>query len=209
MRGLLVTFEGGDGAGKSTLIDGLHRFLSEKGETVLQTRAPGGTDLGDKIRRLLLEGSTGMNPRSELFLFLADRAEHVERVIIPALKQGKIILCDRFNDSTLAYQGVARGLDSTMVRSFCDFAAAGVVPDLTLYLDIDPVLGLERSEKKSGVKDRMESEALSFHQKIRDAFRTEAKLEPQRIRQMDGSLSPHTLLQQAIDIIYAVFPSFR
>jgi dTMP kinase len=197
-RGLLVTFEGGDGAGKSTLMKGLHRILEERGESVISTRAPGGTAVGEKIRSLLLQKESLLSDRCELFLFLADRAQHMQQVIFPALVEGKIILCDRFNDSTIAYQGLARELDLALVRSFCHFATEGKEPDLTFYLDLSPEIGLQRTLHKTGEKDRMESEPLSFHEKIRQAFLQIAQDEPRRVRVLDATNPPETLLQQAI-----------
>lgn len=209
MKGLLVTFEGGEGAGKTTLIKGVHRALEEKGEDVLLTRAPGGTPLGDTVRSLLLDQKDPLDKRAELFLFLADRAQHIKEVIKPAIASGKVVLCDRFHDSTVAYQGVARDLDAAYVRSLCLFAGDGTAPDVTFYLDIDPVTGLKRASKETGTKDRMESEALSFHQKIREAFHVMAKEEPSRIYQLDGTLSPETILKQALDRLYALSSSCR
>ena len=208
-QGLLVTFEGGDGAGKSTLMSGLYRFLEERGENVIQTRAPGGTSVGEKIRDLLLHAEKPLSDRCELFLFLADRAQHVKEVIFPALELGKIVLCDRFHDSTIAYQGVARGLDEDFVRSLCLFASQEKQPDLTFYLDISPKIGLERTLKKSGEKDRIESESLSFHEEIRGAFLRIAEKEPERIRVLDATLSKEKLLQQAIDQLNDIFFSRR
>jgi dTMP kinase len=197
-RGLLVTLEGGDGAGKSTLMKGLQRLLEERGEAVVSTRAPGGTALGEKIRSILLEKEHLLSDRSELFLFLADRAQHMQEVIFPLLAEGKIVLCDRFNDSTVAYQGVARDLDFSLVRSFCHFATEGKEPDLTFYLDLSPEIGLQRTLHKTGEKDRMESEPLAFHEKIRKAFLQIAEENPRRVRVLDATKSPETLLQQAI-----------
>lgn len=197
-RGVLITFEGGDGAGKSTLMKGLHHLLEERGESVISTRAPGGTFVGEKIRSLLLEKENRLSDRCELFLFLADRAQHMQEVIFPALAEGKIVLCDRFNDSTLAYQGLARELDLSLVHSFCQFATEGKEPDLTFYLDLSPEIGLQRTLHKTGEKDRMESEPLAFHEKIRQAFLHIAQKEPQRVRVLDATKSPEILLQQAI-----------
>ncbi len=197
-QGLLVTFEGGDGAGKSTLMKGLYKLLEERGESVIQTRAPGGTLVGERIRSLLLEHKAPLSDRCELFLFLADRAEHMKEVIVPALREGKIVLCDRFNDSTLAYQGVARGLDAKTVSSLCLFATDGKTPDLTFYLDIAPKLGIARTLHKTGEKDRIESESLDFHEKIRQAFLHIAQQDPKRVRVLDATQSPETLLKQAL-----------
>jgi dTMP kinase len=198
--GIFVTFEGGDGAGKTTLIEAVYKRLVEQGKAVLKTRAPGATSLGEKIRALLLGHLEGpVTARAELFLFLADRAEHVETVILPALKRGEIVLCDRFNDSTIAYQGVGRGLGKERVTALCDFASQGVTPDLTFYLDIDPRIGLGRVAKlsKERIKDRIETEALSFHAEIRAAFLALVKEEVQRFCLLDASLSQGKVLEQA------------
>lgn len=209
MKGLFVSFEGGDGAGKSTLMHALHQHLLEEGKTVLVTRAPGGTPFGEKVRSLLLHEKGPLNSRSELFLFLADRAEHITSVIRPALEDGKIILCDRFNDSTIAYQGAARELEPAFVRSLCLFATENVEPDLTFYLDIDPRIGIARASKRSQEKDRMEQEGLEFHEKIRAAFLALAKKEPHRIHLLDATKSPEALLQQATQVLHALFLSHR
>lgn len=195
--GFFVTFEGGDGAGKTTLVGNLARRLKEKGLPVVLTRAPGGTDLGQKIRDLLLHGKDyAIAKRAELFLFLADRAQHVEQLIRPALEDGKIVLCDRFNDSTIAYQGHARGLSEDIVAKQCALACDGVQPDCTFYLDIAPQIGLERVQK-GGAKDRIEAESLEFHEKIRSAFLRIAKREPERVFILDASLPLKEVERQA------------
>lgn len=207
--GYLISFEGGDGAGKSTLIEGLYTDLVQRGIPVFQTRAPGGTLLGEGIRSLLLDKKYSLNARSELFLFLADRADHLEKVIFPALSEGKVVLCDRFNDSTLAYQGVARGLCVETVRSLCLFATDGKIPDLTFYLDVPPAIGLQRTLHKTGEADRIEAEPLAFHEKIRQAFLQIAEEEPQRVRVLDATQSPLQLLQQATQQFNDVFFAHR
>lgn len=206
MKGMLITFEGGDGAGKTTLLHALYQMLLSEGMEVIHTRAPGGTPVGKKIRDLLLHEAAEIDTLSELFLFLADRAQLTHEVIQPALKAGKIIFCDRFNDSTIAYQG-ARGVDSVKIEALCDLATGGIKPDLTFYLDIDPLIGLERSEKKQGTKDRLESELLSFHQKIRLTFLTLVSKDPSRFVLLDAMLPPETLITQAKDKLYALFAS--
>jgi dTMP kinase len=201
-RGRLITFEGGDGAGKSTLIHSLHDHLEKTGSLVIKTRAPGGTTLGETIRSLLLtKGDVPLNDRAELFLFLADRAQHVEEVIKPALSSGMIVLCDRYNDSTVAYQGVARGLDPVWSRSLCDFATGAVQPSLTLYLDIDPEIGLRRAQHTGNKQDRIESEGLLFHKKIRNAFHMIAGQEPSRFKVIDATQSPDDVFRQAVEMI--------
>jgi len=192
-KGLFVTFEGGEGAGKTSFINRAFEELFAKGHDVIKTREPGGTPLGKKIRELLLhEKLTSISRHSELFLFLADRAQHVHNVILPALSSGKIVLCDRFNDSTIAYQGVARALDLPFLKELCTFATEQLCPDLTLYLDLDPTLGLIRAEKAGG-HDRLEQEALHFHTKVRTAFLSLAKEEPHRFHVIDAEKSFDTV----------------
>lgn len=188
-RGCFVTFEGGEGAGKTTLINRVYDYLTSKGYAVIKTREPGGTVLGHHIRDLLLYKEEDQpTKKAELFLFLADRAQHVEKMILPALEQGKIVLCDRFNDSTLAYQGAARSFDPETLRHFCSFATSDLIPDLTLFLDLDPKIGLKRAEQgKGNVRDRLESEALSFHMKVREAFLSFSQKEPHRFHVIDAA----------------------
>jgi dTMP kinase len=197
-KGIFITFEGGDGAGKTTLIQKIFTDLAKHEFDVLQTRAPGGTKIGQDIRNLLLhKHDAPLSKRSELLLFLADRAQHVDELILPNLKKGKIVLCDRFNDSTIAYQGGARGFKEDLVRKLCDFACDNLLPDLTLYLDLDPKIGFERARKAGLVKDRIESETLKFHQKIRKSFKQIAKKEPKRFIIIDASESPEEVYSQA------------
>lgn len=201
---MFVSFEGGEGAGKSTLLQKLYDTLQKTGFSVLLTRAPGGTRIGTQIRELLLSEKTqGLSVYAELFLFLADRAQHVEEVILPSLKKGMIVLCDRFNDSTIAYQG-SRGLDIQKIWELCLFASQNLSPDLTLYLDLDPIQGLRRIQKERE-KDRIENEELKFHQKIRDIYHTIALKEPDRFRILDASKSSEQIYQDALTF----FPSYR
>jgi dTMP kinase len=204
VKRLFITLEGGEGAGKSTLIDGLYSFLSSRGLKVIKTRAPGATAIGQSIRQLLLHREEmHIVPRCELLLFLADRAQHVDEVIMPALDSQHIVLCDRFNDSTMAYQAKARGFPEELVKQLCTFASRSLVPDLTFYLDIDPKLGLERVQR-SGSKDRIESEQLSFHQAIRNAFLEMAQQEPRRFRVLDATLTKDQVLNDALRFIHAL-----
>jgi dTMP kinase len=198
---LFITFEGGEGAGKTTLIEGLFRHLTIDGHSVLKTREPGGTKIGEQIRSLLLENrSEKVSPFAELSLFLASRAQHVAEVIRPALDAGKIVLCDRFNDSSIAYQGMARGLGKEGVEQACLFFSEGLVPDLTFYLDIDPSMGMNRV-KRARTQDRIESEGLSFHIKIRNAYLELAKQSPQRIKILDASLPKERVYQEALHLL--------
>ncbi|MBS0616499.1 MAG: dTMP kinase [Verrucomicrobia bacterium] len=197
---MFITFEGGEGAGKTTLIDRLHTFLQKEGKSVLLTRAPGGTEVGALIRDILLRHEP-LSSRTELFLFLADRSEHVAQIIRPALANGAIVLCDRFNDSSVAYQGVGRGFGEQWVAELCAFACDGLQPDLTFYLDLDPKIGLQRVQR---TKDRIEGEKLAFHQKIRAAYLTIAKKEPARFHVLDATKTPEEVFEEACSHILSV-----
>lgn len=204
-RGVLVTFEGGEGCGKTTLIEALAETLSREGWPVCKTFEPGATPLGSEIRRLLLSKEHNPSSLAELFLFLADRAEHVSKVVLPALSRGEIVLSDRFFDSTLAYQGTGRGLTLPEVRSLCLFSTQGVVPDLTFYLDLDPRIGLARA-KQVGSPDRLEAEKISFHEKIRGSFLEMAKEEPSRFRVLRADLPKEEVLAQALALCKKIIP---
>lgn len=204
-KGLLITFEGGEGAGKTTLIEKIHAYLTLQNYPVCKTREPGGTKVGAQIRHLILHNEEAcLSKRCELLLFLADRAQHVDTLIKPALEQGHIVLCDRFNDSTLAYQGAARGLKAEVVRKLCQFSCNKIKVNLTLYLDIDPKIGLIRAKNASNTTDKIESETLQFHQDIRKAFKQIARKEPKRVKIIDASKTPqevYTLAKEKIDAL--------
>jgi dTMP kinase len=205
-RSLFITFEGGEGAGKTTLISSLHKELILRGYDVVVTREPGGSKLGNHIRQWLLNRDFDFNvgTKAELLLFLAARAQHIEELIRPALAAGKIVLCDRFNDSTVAYQGVARGLGLDAVQNLCDLVCDEIVPDLTFFIDVDPAEGLRRTRgvnkenSKAGEVDRIESEALAFHQRVRDGLQQLAARHPQRISSLDGHRPPAEVLSSAL-----------
>ena len=188
-----ITFEGGEGVGKSTLIDKVFAYLKAERFPVLQTRSPGGTPLGVALRHLLLDHPHPLSSRAELFLFLADRAQHVEEIIRPALEKEQIVLCDRFNDSTLAYQG-ARGFDTAWLQTLLSFACEGVKPQLTLYLDCDIEIGFQRVQRG---KDRIESEERAFHEKIRALFLKRVREEPSRFVRLDATRSPEEVFSEA------------
>ncbi len=196
---LFITFEGGDGAGKTTLILSLKQRLEASGAKVISTREPGGTPVGEAIRSIVLNsGELKVVPKAELLLFLAARAAHVEEVILPALKSGAFVLCDRYNDSTIAYQGSARQLGVSEVTALCDYATGGLTPHLTFYLDLNPELGSERIRKMARAQDRFEKEKGSFSLKVREAFLQLAKESPDRIKVLDASQSPMTVVQEAL-----------
>lgn len=203
--GLFVTFEGGEGAGKSTLAASLRDALKAEGHPVLFTREPGGTAFGEELRNLLLHHKSKVFDKAELFLFLSSRIQHIEEQIKPALSQGAIVLCDRFNDSTIAYQGNARGLGMDFVAQLCTLACGDFAPDLTFLVDLDPKVGLARTNRRrqGAAVDRLEGEALAFHDKVRDGYLHLAKQFPDRICILDGTCEPNQLLSQAHTILSA------
>ena len=185
MTGKFITFEGGEGCGKSTQIKLLAAALEEHGYDVLQVREPGGTVVGERIRDILLaKESTALDSMAELMLYEAARAQICYEVIRPALDAGKIVLCDRFYDSTIAYQGHGRGLDVALIRKLNEAAVDGLAPDMTLMLFIDPVEGLRRAMGVTGGDgegDRIEAAGLAFHQRVHDGFARIAMEEPDRV----------------------------
>jgi dTMP kinase len=199
--GLFITFEGTEGSGKTTQCRRLARALRFQGHQVIETREPGGTPLAESIRRLLLSRSTAQSthetitPACETALILACRSQHVAHVIRPALAQGTIVLCDRFFDSTLAYQGYGRNLDTTFLHQSHQFATEGLTPHLTFLLDLPIQDGLTR-RRKSKHQNRLDQESLDFHQRVRRGFIALAKQNPQRIRKLDARQSPDALTIQ-------------
>ncbi|HSG05356.1 MAG TPA: dTMP kinase [Nitrospiria bacterium] len=201
MRGLFITFEGPEGGGKTTQIKRLAAALRRKGYRPKITREPGGTRLGEQIRRLLLrQHKKGLDPRTELFLYLGSRSQHISEVILPALKAGRIVLCDRFSDSTLVYQGSGRRLNMTFVGSAVAFASKPLKPDVTFLLDLNIKKGLARVRKR-GQANRFDRESLEFHQRIRRGFLSLARREPRRIYRIDAEQESGTVQAQIWEII--------
>ena len=197
-KGLFITFEGGDGCGKTTQIKLLDEYLRNKGYKTLLTREPGSKGLGVKLREILLNYDGEVSPTCESFLFLADRAQHVDCIIKPALEEGVIVLCDRHTDSTVAYQGYGRGLDLEQIHSLNKIATSGLKPDLTIVLDVD----VETSQKRVGSeKDRMESAGIEFFQKVRQGFLEIAKQEPQRVKVVDSTQSIEEIHKQILELV--------
>jgi len=186
---LFVTLEGIEGCGKSTQARLLAESVRERdGRDVVLTREPGGTEVTQRIRALLADPSSHLDPRCELLLFLADRAQHVATVIRPALDRGAIVVCDRYSDSTLAYQGYARGHSLELLRDLNEWASYGLRPDLTFWIDCDVAVGLARANKRSGGPgDRFEKEPLLFHERVRAGFAALAAAEPGRFVHVDGT----------------------
>ncbi|ASF37653.1 dTMP kinase [Halobacillus halophilus] len=191
MKGLFVTFEGGEGAGKSSMLHAIGKELSEEGYQVLETREPGGIEIAEKIRHVILDTShTAMDARTEALLYAAARRQHLVEKVVPALQEGKIVLCDRFIDSSLAYQGYARGLGMDEVYKVNDFAIEHCMPELTLLFDIEPSEGLSRiAANKGREQNRLDLEEIDFHQKVHDAYHQLADKYPNRIKVINAGQS--------------------
>ncbi len=198
-RSAFVSFEGINGCGKTTLMRTLAAVLRERSQTVVETREPGGTPLGEEIRKLLLEWpGEKKSERTELLLFAAARAEHVDKVIRPALTAGSWVLCDRFLHSSVAFQGYGRGISLDLIDQANNFAVQGTLPDLVFLLDIDPQTALRRiASRKNGEADSFETEELSFHERIRQGFLACADSSSAPFVVLDGSLSPGELVTAA------------
>jgi len=206
-RGLFITIEGPEGAGKTTQARLLYEHLRSRYPAVY-TREPGGTVIGERIRALLLDVShTRMSPLTEMLLFAASRAQFVAEVVGPALREGRLLLSERYVDASIAYQGFGRGLDVGQVRRVNEGATRGVMPDLTILLDIDPALGLQRARQTAGKEgrpghcDRLEQESLSFHVRVRAGFLAIAHEEPDRIRVVDGSRAQGVVHDEVVRLV--------
>lgn len=189
MAGLFVTFEGGDASGKSTQIALLAEWLVSAGHTVVVTREPGGTDLGNELRDIVLHRKGFIAPRAEALIYAADRAHHIHTHVRPALERGDIVVQDRYLDSSVAYQGAGRVLDATEVRELSLWATEGLVPDLTVLLDVPARIGLDRQATHERQYDRLEAEAEDFHERVRDSYLVLARAEPTRFLVIDGTKS--------------------
>ncbi len=196
-KGKFITFEGADGCGKTTQLLLLRDYLINKGYEVVLTREPGAKGLGERIRDILLNYDGEVSDRCESFLFLADRAQNIDTIVIPAIEQGKIVLCDRHTDSTVAYQGYGRGLDVEQINMLNNLATKGLKPDLTLVFDVD----VRTSMKRVGTsKDRMESAGMEFFNRVRNGYLELAKLEPERIKVVDATKSIEEVHECVVEI---------
>ena len=190
-NGIFFTVEGVEGGGKTTHCEWISAYLEKKGLEVIRVHEPGGTRIGEEIRSLLLSGGDEeMVDRAELFLFMASRSQLVEEVIRPALKEGKVVVCDRYIDSSIAYQGYGRGVDEKFIRLLNGFAVGSVLPDLTIVLDVETPVGLRRAKKRLNGKtpDRFEKRNLGFHQRVRQGYFALARTEPERIKIVDADM---------------------
>ncbi|MCD5028208.1 dTMP kinase [Enterococcus asini] len=212
MNGLFITIEGPDGAGKTSVINELYprlQLIAKRG--IVKTREPGGVKISEKIRQIILDPQNEeMDERTEALLYAAARRQHLVQVILPALSAGKIVICDRFVDSSLAYQGAGRRIGMPDIRKINEFATEGTKPNFTLYLDVDSDTGLKRIENaRSGRQvDRLETESLEFHQRVRHAYLKLAEEEPIRIHKVDARMSLTDVVEESFTAITESYPQF-
>lgn len=196
MKGIFITFEGGEGSGKTTIIKRLTEELTQKGYSVVCTREPGGSKIAEGIRNIILDKeNTEMDYMTEALLYAASRAQHLSEKVKPALKEGKVVLCDRYLDSSLAYQGYARGLGIDRVYDINLYATEGLLPNLTLFVDIAPSVGLERIKQNHREEDRLDKEKIDFHERVHSGYLEVARRFPERIKVVDG--------EQSVEEVYA------
>ncbi|MFD2681367.1 dTMP kinase [Bacillus seohaeanensis] len=202
-KGLFITVEGPEGAGKSTVLSQLGQKLVEDGHHVVQTREPGGISIAEQIREVILnKENIEMDERTEALLYAAARRQHLVEKVIPAVKEGAIVICDRFIDSSLAYQGHARGIGMDEVLEINQFAIKDTMPDLTLYFDISPEIGLQRIKKHSGREvNRLDLEKIEFHEKVREGYHILLKKFPDRMKTIDASQPIDHVLKDSYDIV--------
>jgi dTMP kinase len=198
VSGVFVTFEGGDGSGKTTQIQLLKKWLEDHGHTVVVTREPGGTDLGNELREIILHRKGFIAPRAEALLYAADRAHHIHTLVKPALERGEVVVQDRYLDSSLAYQGAGRVLDPHEVREVSLWATENLMPVLTVLLDVPADVAKKRQNALERAYDRLEAEAEDFHQRVRTSYQALADAEPERFLVIDGTLAIEAIHDQII-----------
>ena len=204
MEGRFITIEGTDGGGKSTQIEKLVEYLKSIGREVVVTREPGGTNISEKLREILLDAKNSeMTDITEALLYAASRAQHVEEKILPAVKEGKIVICDRFLDSSIVYQGYARGLDIEMIKTINSFALSKIKPDITLFFDIRPEIGILRKKNMHDL-DRMEQEKIDFHNKVYNGYKALLNENPERIKRIDAEKTIDEVYRQVIDAVNTI-----
>ncbi|MEI4272583.1 dTMP kinase [Klenkia sp. LSe6-5] len=202
--GVFIAFEGGEGAGKSTQVARLETWLAGRGVRVRTTREPGATGLGGTLRSIVLDpATTGLSARAEALLYAADRAQHVHEVVRPALVDGQVVVTDRYVDSSLAYQGAGRAFDLAEIRALSRWATEGLLPDLTVLLDLPPELGLARARGRA-TADRLEAESVQFHERVRGTFQALAAAEPDRYLVLDATGAPDALAAAVADRVAAL-----
>ncbi|MBX9687114.1 MAG: dTMP kinase [Candidatus Obscuribacterales bacterium] len=201
-QGIFITLEGPEGAGKTTQLKLLSKFLQDEGVDHVITRDPGGTSLGKPIRRILLNAESVVSPVAELLLYEADRAQNVSEIILPGLSEGKLVFCDRYCDSTLAYQGFGRGIELELIRKLNEVASQGLNPQRTILFDIESSAGLARLHPSG--HDRLEREAIEFHQKVRNGYLELAKQDPQRWRILDAAMPMHMVQEELRRLVMEV-----
>ena len=209
MSGLFITLEGGDGSGKSTQAELLADWLIAAGHTVLRSREPGGTDLGLELRAIVLHRRGAITPRAEALIYAADRAQNIATTVRPALARGEIVLQDRYLDSSVAYQGTARGLGADAVRDLSLWAADGLMPDLTVLLDLDEAIGRSRLDGARTQYDRLEAEEQTFHARVRAAYLDLAAAEPDRFVVLDAAASAESIAAAIRDRVAPLLPSLH
>jgi len=206
MKGIFITIEGGDGSGKSTQIDLLMSYFNEHGYKVLLTREPGGTPISEKIRAVILDSNNmEMDNMTEVLLYAASRAQHVAEFIKPNIEEGKVVICDRFVDSSVVYQGYARGVGIDVVENINNYATQGLLPDLTILLDLPPDLGLFRKKNQQAL-DRLELQSDAFHLKVNEGYRLLAKRHQKRILIVDATKSIKVIQQIILEAINPLLP---
>ena len=203
MKGLFITFEGNDGSGKSSVIETIKKELIDRGYDVIYSREPGGSRIAENIRDVILDvNNVGMDPKTESLLYAASRREHIVKTILPALNEGKIVLCDRYLDSSLAYQGFARGIGMDKVYDMNLYATESLLPDLTLLICVSPEIGMNRiKQNQRGSLDRLEIEKMDFHKKVYNGYLEVQKKFPNRIVIVNGEASKEQVKKEALDIV--------
>lgn len=204
MKGRFITFEGIDGSGKSTQLGLLQSALSARGLDIVRTLEPGGTALGRKLREAFLETDEAVTPMAELLLFAADRAQHVNFLIRPAMADGKIVISDRYADATVAYQGAGRGFDADVIRSVIDLATGGLKPDLTLFYDLPVDIAIARASNRNGDEaknNRMDAETHDFYERVRSKYLEIAAREPERFKVIDATGTPEEIFRKTIEVV--------
>jgi len=211
MRGIFITLEGGEGSGKTTQIELLNKYFNDKGINFINTREPGGIDISEQIREVILnKDNTAMDSVTEAMLYAAARRQHMVERVIPALKSGITVVCDRFVDASLVYQGYSRGIGIDEVMKINEPAIEGYMPDLTIYLDIEPTLGLKRIHSNENREiNRLDLEGIAFHEKVREGYMLLANKYPERIKTVDASGTIENLHKKIIEVIEARLNSYE